>query len=427
MFANPLLSALFFGLLTAVSLPLGAIVARFWVPRDRVLASLMAFGAGALLSALTIDLVGNALEHGNVWPLSGGAVLGGLLFVVLNQVVNNQGGFLRKSATTLKYLRGLKEERLKELFRSISAVPVFNELPPEEIAELVPYIGTRTFAAGDTVIREGEPGDSVFIVESGRVRIASNDTHVATLGDGDVLGEMALVTGEPRSATAVAETECRVWYIMKDDFDELLAASPHLKQAVSELAMERISNLQEQQIMHPDDARRWYQKAARNVDQELLQPTPVEIREAAHEHGGAPLAIWLGILLDGIPESLVIGASLVQAGISFSLLAGLFLSNFPEALSSSAAMRQASYGFGRILVMWVSLMLLTGLGALLGNLFFTGASHEMLALVEGIAAGAMLTMIAETMLPEAYHKGGTVTGLSTLLGFLVAILFKTLE
>src|SRR6056297_1816954 len=112
MFGNPLLSALFFGLLTAVSLPLGAIVARFWVPRDRVLASLMAFGAGALLSALTIDLVGNALEHGNAWPLSGGAVLGGLLFVVLNQVVNNQGGFLRKSATTLKYLRNLKEERL---------------------------------------------------------------------------------------------------------------------------------------------------------------------------------------------------------------------------------------------------------------------------------------------------------------------------
>ncbi|MFW5784154.1 MAG: cyclic nucleotide-binding domain-containing protein, partial [Spirochaetota bacterium] len=242
-----------------------------------------------------------------------------------------------------------------------------------------------------------------------------------------VVGEMALVTGEPRSATAVAETDCRVWYIMKDDFDELLATSPHLKQAVSELAMERISNLQEQQIMHPEDARRWYQKAARNVDQELLQPTPVEIREAAQEHGGAPIAIWLGILLDGIPESLVIGASLVQSGISFSLLAGLFLSNFPEALSSSAAMRQASYGFGRILVMWVSLMLLTGLGALLGNLFFAGASQEMFALVEGIAAGAMLTMIAETMLPEAYHKGGTVTGLSTLLGFLVAILFKTLE
>ena len=77
--------------------------------------------------------------------------------------------------------------------------------------------------------------------------------------------------------------------------------------------------------------------------------------------------------------------------------------------------------------MWASLMILTGFGAYLGNIFFVDAPGFLFAIVQGIAAGAMLTMIAETMLPEAYHKGGTITGFSTLLGFLAALFFKTLE
>ena len=77
--------------------------------------------------------------------------------------------------------------------------------------------------------------------------------------------------------------------------------------------------------------------------------------------------------------------------------------------------------------MWTSLLVFTGIGAVLGNIFFTEASPSVFALVEGLAAGAMLTMIAETMLPEAFHKGGAITGISTLLGFLAAIFFKTLE
>ena len=75
--------------------------------------------------------------------------------------------------------------------------------------------------------------------------------------------------------------------------------------------------------------------------------------------------------------------------------------------------------------MWTSIMIITGIGAFLGNIFFDGAPGFLFAIVEGVAAGAMLTMIAETMLPEAYHKGGSVTGFSTLLGFLTALLFKT--
>lgn len=123
----------------------------------------------------------------------------------------------------------------------------------------------------------------------------------------------------------------------------------------------------------------------------------------------------------------MIGASLLDAKISASLIAGLFLSNFPEALSSSVGMREQQYPVARILAMWTSLMLLTGVGAWLGNVLFVGISHGVFAFVEGIAAGAMLTMIAQTMLPEAYQRGGIVTGIATLLGFLAAIFFKTFD
>jgi hypothetical protein len=72
-------------------------------------------------------------------------------------------------------------------------------------------------------------------------------------------------------------------------------------------------------------------------------------------------------------------------------------------------------------------VVVSGAGAFLGNLLFAEAPPYLFALIEGVAAGAMLTMVAETMLPEAYHKGGAITGLSTLVGFLLAIFFKTLE
>jgi zinc transporter ZupT len=113
--------------------------------------------------------------------------------------------------------------------------------------------------------------------------------------------------------------------------------------------------------------------------------------------------------------------------ISLSLIAGLFLSNYPEALSSSVGMRQQGMSFKRVLIMWTSLMFFTGIGAAFGNIFFANAPAMLFSFIEGIAAGAMLTMIAETMLPEAYFKGGSIVGISTLLGFLTPIYFKTME
>lgn len=427
---NLALQALFFGLVSGVALPLGSIAAGLWRFSEKTVAAITALGAGALLAALTLDLVSEQLHKGEFYTLAAGCILGGLIFELLNNVVNEHGGFLRKTATTLAHLRRQKLQTYKQLARKLSQVPLLQQLPPEEIRALLPFVIRRSYRKGTTLFRQGEPGDSLLIVERGQVDIVDvkgGGRKVATLKENEVIGEMALLTGEPRSAMALAATDLRVWRILKEDFDRVLGTSPHLAEAVKVLVSDRLTDMQRQQSIDPERAAAWHARAIQHLDEKHLALTETEIKEAVVAHGGAPMAIWLGALLDGIPESLVLGASMLHASVSTSLIAGIFLSNFPEALSSSAGMREQRYPYAKILWMWTSLMLIAGLGAFLGNLLFAEAPPYLYALIEGVAAGAMLTMVAETMLPEAYHKGGTITGMSTLVGFLLAIFFKTLE
>jgi hypothetical protein len=139
------LQAFIFGLISAASLPLGAIVARFWSPGNRVIAALMAFGGGALLAALTIDLVGEALERDHYYQLAVGCLIGGTLFVTLNKWINSQGGFLRKVGTTVSYLSRSKSRDFKRVFKRLSRSPLFNALPPEQMQHLVSLIERQTF------------------------------------------------------------------------------------------------------------------------------------------------------------------------------------------------------------------------------------------------------------------------------------------
>lgn len=427
---NLALQALFFGLVSGVALPLGSIAAGLWRFSEKTVAAITALGAGALLAALTLDLVSEQLHKGEFYTLAAGCILGGLIFELLNQLVNEHGGFLRKTATTLAHLRRQKLQTFRQLARKLSQVPLLHELPPEEIRALLPFVSRRSFRKGTTLFRQGEPGDSLLVVEHGQVDIVDvkgGGRKMATMGENEVIGEMALLTGEPRSAMALAATDLKVWVILKQDFDRVLGTSPHLAEAVKVLVGDRLADMQRQQSIDPERAAAWHERAIQHLDEKHLALTETEIKEAAVAQGGAPMAIWLGALLDGIPESLVLGASMLHASVSTSLIAGIFLSNFPEALSSSAGMREQRHPFAKILWMWTSLMLIAGAGAFLGNLLFAEAPPYLYALIEGVAAGAMLTMVAETMLPEAFHKGGTITGMSTLIGFLLAIFFKTLE
>jgi zinc transporter ZupT len=123
----------------------------------------------------------------------------------------------------------------------------------------------------------------------------------------------------------------------------------------------------------------------------------------------------------------VLGAGVTATGgISLPLFAGILLDNFPEALSGSRIMHTAGMTKTRIISMWMAIVVVSGICAGLGNLFFREVTGPAYAFVQGTAAGAMLVMIAETSLPEAYEGGGAIVGLSTLSGFLAALYLNTL-
>ena len=146
------------------------------------------------------------------------------------------------------------------------------------------------------------------------------------------------------------------------------------------------------------------------------------------QEAGTALAIVLGIVLDGIPESAVIGLTLVQGGsVGAALLVAVFLSNFPEAIAATAGLRTAGWRTRDVLALWLGVMLVSALASLAGYGLFDGASPNTIAFVLSFAAGAILTMLADTMMPEAFARGGKLVGLATTLGFGLAFAISTLE
>jgi CRP-like cAMP-binding protein len=603
-----ILVAFIIGIFSACSLPLGTITSAFWKPGDRAIAFLMAFGGGALLAALTIDLVGSALEKGHFHLLALGCIIGSLLFIGLNHIINDHGGFLRKASTTVYHIRRKGRTRFKRILSHVQRIDLFSNLPDAEVEKLISCFIRQEYPKGTTLYQKSDPCKNLYIIESGKVdlldpekdmisfsNLEKNDVfarmafftgcphatvavattnvsiwlipkrsfeiliqhtpHLAaklckllkgdevikylierqemsptssekwsnrmiqhywgkdisqndeqktemefkqiveeinripifqklpseeidviaplffrkrhqkgytffnqneqaerlyiiehgevemidseskmrmfvTLTDHDAFGAMSFLTGAQHTVTAVAGKNTTVWILQKQDFERLLETCPQFTHAVESYIKQDVVSgyLTMKQHFNTNQAAQWTHKAVKSMESGKHIPSAREMVQTVKENTGAPIAIWLGIFLDGIPESLVIGAYMIHSShISLSLIAGLFLSNYPEALSSSVGMRQQGMSFKRVLIMWTSLMIFTGVGAAFGNIFFANAPAILFSFIEGIAAGAMLTMIAETMLPEAYFKGGSIVGISTLLGFLTPIYFKTME
>jgi zinc transporter, ZIP family len=149
---------------------------------------------------------------------------------------------------------------------------------------------------------------------------------------------------------------------------------------------------------------------------------------AGGQDAGSALAIVLGTVLDGIPESIVLGLSLLGGGgVSVAMLAAVFLSNLPEALSSTVGLSKSGWSRSRISGLWALVTLVSALSALAGYALFDEASPSMIAFVQSFAGGALLTMLADTMMPEAFRYGGKQVGLLTTLGFALAFGISTLE
>jgi zinc transporter, ZIP family len=146
------------------------------------------------------------------------------------------------------------------------------------------------------------------------------------------------------------------------------------------------------------------------------------------QDAGSGLAILLGTVLDGIPESIVLGVSLLGGGgVSLAMLAAVFLSNLPEALSSTAGLDKSGWPRERILGLWVTVTAVSAISALAGYAFFDGAPGATIAFVQSFAGGALLTMLADTMMPDAFRYGGKQVGLVTTLGFALAFFVTTIE
>lgn len=599
--------AFLIGLLSALSLPLGALTIKFWAPGEKEIAWLMAFGAGALLSAVTIDLFAPSIHNGHFIAVAIGSIIGSVFYLFLNNQLNQKGGFLRKTATLIQYIRHQQKLQNQQLCFSINRLELFKEIEESDYQKLFSLFKIRHLKANQVVFHKGDPLNEFYIIQSGRVNlrkaslglkvvaelephdvfghfgflssqqsaflaqaaddvtlwvlerndinqlIVDSDSFYETLldyfknndellsylqtdqgqtveqslqtvefiyqvlknerrlpfnreqrttyedalhrlnhssrfdlfdscpdaiktvmasklkkrtaKDGETLfahnadadrlylldsgrvalidpkkrstanecllpgaffGGMAFVVGGRHSSTAIANSDVTFWVLEKSDFEILLNHVPTLNEKLAVyLKNHKIRDyLTTQQRLSVSKAEQWVKKSTKKMMPNNL-PNLTSVDQHVHQHKAAYLAIWLGIFLDGIPESLMIGSHISNSHMmSVSLIAAIFISNYPEALSSSASMQEQGIPFKKILFAWTSLMIMTGIGAGIGNVILAEASPDMFAFISGMAAGAMLTVIAETMLPEAYARGGSIIGFVTLVGFLSAIMFK---
>ncbi|MEA1890285.1 MAG: cyclic nucleotide-binding domain-containing protein, partial [Pseudomonadota bacterium] len=534
-----MLLALVYGLISAVTLPLGAAVGLLWRPPDRVMAFLIAFGGGALLAALTIDLIAPSVERGHFWDLAIGAMLGGLLFKLLDFLVNRKGGYLRKPSTAMTYWRSQARKRLHNILGNLRRTQPLGILSDESEDKLLSIMLVQEFPAGTCLYRVGDPATNLYIIEEGKVelidpqqggkvfeRLTRHDvfgrmsfytglhraTEAHTVRDtklliiprepfmelledseelrsilagiiageemqiylqqrhdlsaeetamwrdkalediaetgrfdlpierdiasedlvellkneqrlgffnglpdeilkrvadrlipksntqgyeffqmgqpadryyllregtvylldpddrtrkpteveaGESFGGLSFFTEGNHTATAISHEDNQILVLRHRDYEALLDGSPELRDHLSEFLKRNqiIDYLTSHHSLDPKDAANWISKAAQSVEGGKIFPSLSEMTRQVAGHEGAAMAIFLGILLDGIPESLVIGAHVVASGgISLSLISGLFLANFPEALSSAAGMKEQGVKITRILWMWTSLM-----------------------------------------------------------------------
>jgi len=140
------------------------------------------------------------------------------------------------------------------------------------------------------------------------------------------------------------------------------------------------------------------------------------------------LPIVLGTILDGIPESLVIGMGLLGGGkVSLGMLVAVFISNLPEAIAGTSGMVSGGWSRKKIILLWLLISVVCAFASVAGYGLLTGASPFTISFIQAFAAGAILVMLSNTMIPEAYEHGGKLAGIFTVLGFAVAVSIAVLE
>lgn len=151
-------------------------------------------------------------------------------------------------------------------------------------------------------------------------------------------------------------------------------------------------------------------------------------RIASGGNGGSGTAIFLGTLLDGIPESLVLGTSFALGGsVSIGFLVAVIVSNLPEGVAGTRCLISENHSKSQVFRMWIALVIASAVAGAVGYALARSVPSVDGHLVQSFAAGAMLTMLADTMMPEAFEYGGKAVGLLTTLGFLMAAILSASE
>ena len=151
-------------------------------------------------------------------------------------------------------------------------------------------------------------------------------------------------------------------------------------------------------------------------------------KHSDQEAGGSALPLTLGIVLDGIPESITLGLTLLGGGgVSAAMLAAVFLSNLPESMAATTGFEKSGRSRRWTIGLWLTIIGVSGLASLAGYGLLDGAGNTAVAFVLAFAGGAVLTMLADTMMPEAFKYGGKTVGLLTTFGFAVSVAIVALE
>lgn len=371
---DDVLVALIYGTLSAVTLPLGAAVGCFWVDASETLIAFMvAFGAGALLFAVTVELYGEAVdrleEHGflsGVGEMSAtgiGALLGAIIYILCCRWID-------KAVETAQ-----------------------TQSSPNESPHGTSSGGNR-YERGTGPRMDPSPHDPIPPGYSDK--------------------EMTGVRGRKRAVMGVLDPSLHQRYkYSKEDDDE----DPPIRYgATASASVER----------SPRHLTGRPTAAAACCEEKKFH----EIRVA--------IFIWLGALLDGIPEAIMLGYLAAEAKLSLALVVALFVSNFPESFSSAVLLVKHGIARWKVIVMWGALCVFTGVVAsvtawLLPDAMLSrrGRYREdywhlklMGALIEGMAGGAMLACISNVMLPDAFKRRGDMVGMFVMLGFIMAVSVK---
>eukprot|EP00435_Cladocopium_sp_Y103_P053127 s189_g16.t4 len=336
------LQALLFGLFSALSLPLGALLGLALAPVSaKVTAQWMAFGGGALVFAVATQLFGESLFRldASTWIRPGGGKGPGC------------------------------DERCKELCVNNILQILGAMLGATMYLLLNRWLERGAFAAAKT----GE--------QENRSRPQSEARHLSPIGEDAQTGSLEL--------GGVGVASAGVSNLM-----------PAMGTGSMTLSLRRASTLLEEE-------------------------------EEATSMGSAQVALsmWLGMMLDGIPEALMLGFMTNEGSVTFSFLVAIFIANFPEAFSGSSLLQGQKMPV--ILLMWMVLFTLTGLLAMIGSLIMPAnvargsdlakKRDKATALMEGITGGAMLAMVSTAMLPEAFKGAGDKAGLIFVLGFVLSV------